>query len=282
MREVRWLAWRFHRMSASLTHSARLLVAAHRRAMETSKSRPISDIDPQLLDPLNLDRNAESAGHDIMRRYLRDRCALLERYRPGDPRARAVALEIWKHDTVEAEKFGEMNLRARLENAALTILDPDAFKRVSHELDALIAARNEWCAATAEIIESALAADSVPLLAIQHRAKHAAGAWRKMQEKGLGLEDVADLVAFRIIVPSHDDCYLALVTVHRLFEPEPFRFKDYIAGPKVNGYRSLHTSVRDRDGFVFEVQIRSVDMHRAAEEGTAAHWRYRANKPIRA
>ena len=280
-RELRWLAWRFHRMSASLTHSARLLVAAHRRAMEASKSRPKSDIDHQTLDPLDLDRSRESASHDIMRRYLRDRCALLERYRPGDPQSRAVALQIWEHDTVEAEKFGEMNLHAQLENAALTIFDPDAFERVSHELDTLIAARAEWCTATAEIIESALATDDVPLVAIQHRAKHAAGAWRKMRERGLVLDDVADLVAFRIIVPSQDDCYLALDTVHRLFEPEPFRFKDYIADPKANGYQSLHTSVRDRDGFVFEVQIRSVDMHRAAEEGTAAHWRYRANKSIR-
>ena len=281
-RELRWLEWRFHRMSVSLTNSARLLVAAHRRAMEASKSRPRSDIDPRLLDPLDLDRGEQSAGRDIMRRYLRDRCALLERYRPGDPRARAVALQIWERDAVEAEKFGEMDLRARVENAALTILDPDAFERVSRELDTLIAARAEWCAATAEIIESALPVDGVPLVAIQHRAKHAAGAWRKMQERGLGLEDVADLVGFRIIVPSQDDCYLALNTVHRLFEPEPFRFKDYIADPKANGYQSLHTSVRDRDGFVFEVQIRSVDMHHAAEEGTAAHWRYRARKSIRA
>ena len=281
-RELRWLAWRFHRMSTSLTNSARLLVAAHRRAMEASKSRPKSDIDPRLLDPLDLDRSGQSADHDIMRRYLRDRCALLERYRPGDSQAREIALQIWERDAVEAEKFGEMDLRARVENAALTILDPDAFERVGHELDALIASRTEWRAATTQNIESTLAADGVPLVAIQHRAKHAAGAWRKMQERGLGLEDVADLVAFRIIVPSQDDCYLALDTVHRLFEPEPFRFKDYIADPKANGYQSLHTSVRDRAGFVFEVQIRSVDMHYAAEEGTAAHWRYRANKPIRA
>ena len=87
------------------------------------------------------------------------------------------------------------------------------------------------------------------------------------------------LLAFRIIVPRTDDCYLALETVHRLFEPEPFRFKDYIASPKANGYQSIHTSVRDQDEFVFELQIRSVEMHRAAEEGIAAHWRYRAGKP---
>ena len=140
---------------------------------------------------------------------------------------------------------------------------------------------NEWSTATEKFIEAALARDGVQVRAIQHRAKHAAGVWRKMQEKSLNLEDVSDLLAFRIIVTGRDDCYLALDTVHRLFEPEPFRFKDYIAGPKANGYRSLHTSVRDVDGFVFEVQIRTVDMHRAAEEGVAAHWQYRAGKSIR-
>ena len=281
-RELRWLAWRFHRMSSSLTNSARLLVAAHRRAMEVSKSRPSSDIDPRLLDPLDLDRRGHSADHGIFRRYLRSRCALLEEYRPGDPRAREVALQVWERDAVEAEKFGEMDLRARAENAALKILDPHAFEKVSRELDTLIGVRAEWCAATGKTMKSALNADGVSVVAIQHRAKHAAGAWRKMRERGLGLEDVNDLVAFRIIVKSQDDCYLALGTVHRFFEPEPFRFKDYIAGPKANGYQSLHTSVRGRNGFTFEVQIRTVAMHRAAEEGFAAHWRYRAGKAIRA
>jgi HAMP domain-containing protein len=280
-RELRWLAWRFHRMSSSLTNSARLLVAAHRRAMEVSKSRLSSNIDPRFFDPLDLDRSGHSEDHDIFRRYLRSRCAVLEGYRPGDPRAREVALQVWERDAVEAEIFGEMDLRARAENAALKILDPRAFDNTSRELNALIGARAEWCVATVENMKSGLVADDVPVVAIQHRAKHAAGAWRKMQEKGLGLDDVNDLIAFRVIVPSQDDCYLALETVHRLFEPEPFRFKDYITSPKANGYQSLHTSLRDRNGFAFEVQIRTVEMHRAAEEGGAAHWRYRAGTSVR-
>jgi ppGpp synthetase/RelA/SpoT-type nucleotidyltranferase/HAMP domain-containing protein len=281
-RELRWLAWRFHRMSSSLTNSARLLVAAHRRAMEVSNSRSSSDFDPRILDPFNLDRSGNSVDHDIFRRYLRSRCALLEGCRPGDHRAREVALQVWERDAVEAEKLGEMDLRDRAENAALQILDPHAFENVGHQLEILIGARAEWCAAISDKMRTALAVDGVPLVAIQHRAKHAAGAWRKMTEKGLSLEEVNDLVAFRIIVPGQDDCYLALETVHRLFEPEPFRFKDYITGPKANGYQSLHTSLRDHEGFQFEVQIRTVDMHRAAEEGFAAHWRYRAKKAIRA
>ncbi|MCW8984672.1 MAG: hypothetical protein OQK55_04980, partial [Thermoanaerobaculales bacterium] len=280
-RELRWLAWRFHHMSASLTNSARLLVAAHRRAMEVSKSLPSSDVDPQLFDPLELDRPGHSGDQEVFLRYLRSRCALLESFQPGDPRAREVALQIWERDSVEAEKVGEIDLRSRAENAALKVLDRYAFDRVTRELDTMVDARAEWCTATEEIIKSALAADGVSLVAIQRRAKHAAGVWRKMQEKNLIFEEVHDLLAFRIVVSSQDDCYLALNSVHRLFEPEPFRFKDYIAKPKANGYQSLHTSVRDRQGFVFEVQIRTVDMHHAAEEGFAAHWRYRANKSIR-
>jgi len=281
-RELRWLTWRFHRMSAGLTTSARLLVAAHRRAVEISKSRHIPDIDLRLIDPLDLDRRGQSADHEILRRYLRSRCALLEGCEPGDLQAREIALHVWERDAVEAEKLGEMELRARVENAALSVLDPNMFSLVNGEIARLIETRAAWCAEIEETIKSALTADGVSLVAIQRRTKHAAGVWRKMQEKHLLLEEVHDLFAFRILVPSQDSCYLALDTVHRLFEPEPFRFKDYIAEPKANGYQSLHTSVRDRDGFVFEVQIRTVEMHRAAEEGIAAHWRYRAGKSIRA
>ncbi len=281
-RELRWLAWRFHQLSASLTESARLLVAAHRRAMEASKSLPGSDVDPQLFDPLELDRPGPSADQEILRRYLRSRCALLEEYPAGDIRAREAALQIWEQDAVEAEKFGEMELRVRAENAALKVLDSRAFDQVTRDLETMVEASAEWCAETEDKIKSALSADGVSLVAIQRRTKHAAGVWRKMQEKNLTIEEVHDLLAFRIIVLSQDDCYLALNTVHRLFDPEPFRFKDYIAEPKVNGYQSLHTSVRDRDGLVFEVQIRTVEMHHAAEEGSAAHWRYRAGKPSHA
>ena len=280
-RELRWLAWRFHRLSASLTNSARLLINAHRRAMEVAKSKPDSDIDPRLLDPLDLDHGGRTEDHDILRRYLRSRCALLEGFEPGDPQAREVALRAWERDAVEAEKVGELDLRSRVENAALMVLDPDAFDRVNREIEGLVDDRAEWCTATEGLIKSTLAADGVSLVAIQRRTKHTAGVWRKMHEKNLLLEEVHDLIAFRLIVPSQDNCYLALDTVHRLFEPEPFRFKDYVAEPKANGYQSLHTSVCDRDGFVFEIQIRTVDMHRAAEEGNAAHWRYRARKSIR-
>jgi GTP pyrophosphokinase len=200
----------------------------------------------------------------------------------GDPAALEAAHQAWEGDAVEAERLGEVDLRARLENAALTILDPDTFERIGHDLAELVASRAGWLEATADAITAALAADGVDVVAIQHRAKHTAGVWRKMQEKRLNLDEVHDILAFRIIVAGHDDCYLALNTIHRLFEPEPFRFKDYIAEPKTNGYRSLHTSISDRDGLVFEVQIRTAEMHRAAENGDSAHWRYHADRTSQA
>jgi GTP pyrophosphokinase len=99
-----------------------------------------------------------------------------------------------------------------------------------------------------------------------------------MRDRQLDLEEVHDLFAYRIVVPDESACYLALASIHEIFDPEPFRFKDYVAEPKANGYRSLHTSVRDEAGRVFEVQIRSVGMHDEAEDGHAAHWRYRADR----
>jgi len=277
-RELSWLEWRLHRMSVALTQSARLLVHAHRRATEASRIGRSEDINPLSFDPLTTDHADPASGNEIVRRYLSNRCTLLENCVPGDPAFRSVALEAWQRDAPEAERLGESDLRARLENSALAVLDPDASDRVRRDLEALVASRATWCAATAKAIASALAAENLPHVEIQHRAKNAAGVWRKMQEKHLSIEEVHDLLAFRIIVPGTDHCYLALDIIHRLFDPEPFRFKDYITNPKANGYRSLHTSVRDHDDFVFEVQIRSVDMHRSAEEGNAAHWRYRADK----
>jgi len=97
-----------------------------------------------------------------------------------------------------------------------------------------------------------------------------------MLSKGLTLDQVHDIIAFRIIVRDEQDCYLALRAIHERFEPLLLRFKDYIAQPKENGYRSLHTCVKSPDGFVFECQIRTLAMHEQADEGEAAHWQYKA------
>jgi hypothetical protein len=276
--EIRWIAWRFHKMSGELTEGARLLVAAQRRAMVLAAGkRDHSDIRPSTISS-TIEPGEPTPAEIMLRRYLHDRCVFLEACQADDPSTHDDALEAWEYDVVEAERLGDMELKGRLENAALRLLDPEAFETVSDAVESLRERRSNWCIEIEETLSSALKEGGVQSLSVEHRVKHAAGVWRKMQEKHLELGEVHDTLAFRLVVPDRDDCYLALDAVHRLFEPEPFRFKDYIARPKANGYQSLHTTVRDQQGFLFEVQIRSMEMHKAAENGASAHWRYRAGK----
>jgi GTP pyrophosphokinase len=210
-----------------------------------------------------------------MRQYLEDSFKLLESLHTDDSYAREVAEGAWSITVPEAEQFGDYALKARLEDAALRILEPEAFFELDAELAALRRGRRQWCSWVVERLTEAVSSHQITLEQIQHRVKHTAGVWRKMREARLAVDQVHDLFAFRVIVPTVHDCYLALTAVHSAFEPEPFRFKDYVETPKPNGYRSLHTSVRDNEGRLFEVQIRTPSMHDNAENGSAAHWRYR-------
>lgn len=110
------------------------------------------------------------------------------------------------------------------------------------------------------------------------REKHVYSIYRKMTDKGISLNDLADVYAFRIIVDTVDTCYRVLGTVHNLYKPVPGRFKDYIAIPKANGYQSLHTVLFGPHGLPIEIQIRTKDMHRIAQEGIAAHWHYKTTE----
>ncbi len=281
--EVHWLAARMERTTRELRDTVLRLVAAERRALEPSRPADRAPAPRPGVGEGQAPVAAVGAGDDdggdgegrLRRQYLEDTCRLLESLPEDDPVVRAVAVEAWEATAFEAGRLGAMDLKARLEDAALRVLDPATFEGLRVRLAASRAARRDWVRARRLELEQALAAAGAPHLEIQHRVKHLAGVWRKMQQKQLELEQVHDLHAFRVVVPEEADCYLALGAVHRAFEAEPFRFKDYIASPKDNGYQGLHTSVRDRDGQVFEVQIRSLAMHRAAEQGAAAHWRYK-------
>jgi hypothetical protein len=279
--EIRWLAWRFESLGRELADNARRLVAAERRALDATRSLGPGP-DPAarcLLDAEGKENPAVASGespHDVLtRQYLEDSCKLLESLRTDDTFAREIAEEAWSITVPEADRYGNSTLKARLEDAALRILEPTAFVELDAEVAALRRDRNQWCLWVVERLTNALSVQQVAVEQIQHRTKHTAGVWRKMREAQLAVDQVHDLFAFRVIVPTVADCYLALTAVHSAFEPEPFRFKDYIEDPKPNGYRSLHTSVRDDEGRLFEVQIRTSEMHDNAENGRAAHWRYR-------
>jgi ppGpp synthetase/RelA/SpoT-type nucleotidyltranferase len=277
--EMRWLAYRFSNLGTQLEETVRHLVEAERRAMLgdppgssllASRGRPARAEDGAAPD--------EDAvfQRKLLRRYLLSRCRFLEARGAKDPGARAAARETWERDLLEAERLGERGLKSRLEDAAFRILEPDAFEEIRQRLARLPATSRVWLRKREAEIRRALAQAGVRHRALQHRVKHPAGIWRKAASKGLAVDQLHDIVAFRVIVRSEQDCYHALKVLHGRFEPLLLRFKDYIAEPKENGYRSLHTCVKSLDGIAFEIQIRTPEMHEQAEGGEAAHWRYKA------
>ena len=127
-------------------------------------------------------------------------------------------------------------------------------------------------------IRSKLQEAQVPVISIDGRVKRLYSIWLKLKAQKIDLEQVYDFVALRIVTPSVKDCYAALGIIHQTWSPVPGRIKDFIAMPRPNGYQSLHTSVISEHGMPFEVQIRTIEMHRMAEEGIAAHWKYKEGR----
>jgi len=173
-----------------------------------------------------------------------------------------------------AHRLGVHFFKADLEDRAFELLQPERFAQLKQAVDARLGEYR----ATIEAIRAELTA----LLArhgigaqVTGRVKHLYSIHTKMQQKDIGLERIQDLLATRILVPSAEDCYRALGALHAQFTPLPGRFKDYIALPKANGYRSLHTAVFFGSGDVIEIQIRTEAMHREAELGIAAHFVYK-------
>ena len=279
--EMRWLAYRFRNLGTQLEETVRRLVEADRRAV--LGLRPSSLLAAGGGRPVLVEGDASSVSDEdaafhrkLLRRYLLSRCRFLEARGPKDAGARAAARETWDRDVLEAERLGDSGLKSRLEDAAFRILEPEAFEEITRRLAKLPATKKNWLKKRESEVRKALAEAGVRHKALQYRVKHPAGIWRKTLSKGLTLDQIHDVVAFRIIVRDEQDCYLALKAVHEQFEPLLLRFKDYIAQPKENGYRSLHTCIKSRDGLVFEIQIRTLSMHAQAEGGGAAHWHYKA------
>src|SRR5713226_5928893 len=180
-----------------------------------------------------------------------------------------------------ANRLGVWQLKWELEDLSFRYLEPEVYKRIAQMLDERRVERQQYIARTIATLAREL--EEVGVKAeITGRPKHIYSIWNKMRSKSLDFSEVHDVRAVRIIVPSVKDCYTALGVVHNLWQPIPKEFDDYISRPKGNLYQSLHTAVIGPQGKTLEVQIRTEEMHRQAEFGVAAHWRYKEpGKPSR-
>ncbi len=173
-----------------------------------------------------------------------------------------------------ANRLGIAWLKSELEDLGFKHTNPEAYKLVSGKVAALVEARDGYIHRTQAMLSDRFA-EAGFAAEVSGRVKHLYSIWRKMQASKSDFEQVWDVIAFRAVVESSADCYAVLGVVHGLFTPIPGRFKDYIALPKPNGYQSLHTTVIGSERERMEVQIRTRDMHRIAEQGIAAHWKYK-------
>ncbi|WP_414444934.1 RelA/SpoT family protein [Burkholderia sp. 22PA0106] len=173
-----------------------------------------------------------------------------------------------------ANRLGIWQLKWELEDLAFRFEDAVTYKRIAKLLDEKRVEREAYVTQAIARLEQELAAAQIPA-EVSGRPKHIYSIWRKMRGKELDFSELYDVRAFRVIVPDIKDCYAVLGIVHHLWQPVPREFDDYISRPKPNGYKSLHTVVIGDDGRAFEVQIRTQEMHRFAEYGVAAHWRYK-------
>ncbi|MBX6377498.1 MAG: bifunctional (p)ppGpp synthetase/guanosine-3',5'-bis(diphosphate) 3'-pyrophosphohydrolase [Clostridia bacterium] len=191
-----------------------------------------------------------------------------------EEKQRVIAQETLELFAPLAHRLGIFRFKWELEDLALRYLDPQAYRDLARRIPQKRREREAFAQVIIETLKVKL--EEVGIRAdIQGRAKHFYSIHQKMARHGRGLDDIYDLVAVRIIVDTVKDCYAALGVVHTLWKPLPGRFKDYIAMPKPNMYQSLHTTVVGPRGEPFEIQIRTWEMHRTAEYGIAAHWRYK-------
>jgi GTP diphosphokinase / guanosine-3',5'-bis(diphosphate) 3'-diphosphatase len=173
-----------------------------------------------------------------------------------------------------AHRLGMGKIRGELEDLAFHTLEPEASSELMREIESKRHEHEEWLHRIQTQIEEKLAREDVPAR-VQSRVKRAYSIYLKLKRQKIALDQVYDLLAVRIITDSVKNCYAALGVIHNEWHPIPGRIKDFIAMPRPNLYQSLHTSVIGPGGFAFEVQIRTQEMHRIAEEGIAAHWKYK-------
>lgn len=206
---------------------------------------------------------------------LADRLHNMKTIKSAPPETqRRVAQETMDIYAPIAYKLGMNKIKAELEDLSFHILQPETYQELKRRMGKKKEERERDVQAFLERLEKLLKEQKVPAR-VFGRAKHFYSIWKKMQRKNLRFEEVTDLIAVRVITTSLENCYKILGIVHSTWKPIPGKFDDYITNPKSNMYQSLHTEVMNDEGMPVEIQIRTLDMHYIAEEGVAAHWRYK-------
>ena len=177
-----------------------------------------------------------------------------------------------------ANRLGMSKVKNELEELSFRYLEPQAYETLRARVDAKRRQTEGLIEDLKKTVTAKLAEAQVPVREIDGRIKRLWSISQKLKRQKIELDQVYDFIALRIITESVRDCYAALGIIHQTWSPVPGRIKDFIAMPRPNGYQSLHTSVISEHGMPFEVQIRTIEMHRRAEEGIAAHWKYKEGR----
>ncbi|RQD75459.1 bifunctional (p)ppGpp synthetase/guanosine-3',5'-bis(diphosphate) 3'-pyrophosphohydrolase, partial [Desulfonatronospira sp. MSAO_Bac3] len=187
---------------------------------------------------------------------------------------KAVAQETMDIYAPLANRLGLYRLKIQLEDLSLRYMKPDVYFQIQEGVNKQKVVGEQYIQKVCQNIEEILEQNSIEGR-VSGRMKHIYSIYHKMVQQGLSLDQVFDIIAFRVLVQSIKDCYAVLGLVHSIWKPVPGRFKDYISMPKANMYQSLHTTVIGPDGERIEIQIRTEEMHKMAEFGVASHWRYK-------
>ena len=200
--------------------------------------------------------------------------ALRDAKRGDDERRWVIAREAMEFYAPLAGRLGIWHLKWNLEDLAFSILHPNEYREIAAKLDGRRDARERQVEAIRQDLEFRLSAVNINA-EVQGRAKHIYSIWRKMSHKSIDFSEVRDVQAVRVLVNNVEECYRALGVVHTSWPPIPGEMDDYVATPKENGYRSIHTAVIGPRGVTLEVQIRTHEMHEESELGVCAHWAYK-------
>ena len=195
------------------------------------------------------------------------------KHMPPDKQQR-IARETLEIYSPIAQRLGISKIKVELDDLSLKYLEPEIYYDLAEKISVRKAEREQYVEDIVDEVREHI--ESVGIKAqIDGRVKHFFSIYKKMKNQGKTIDQIYDLFAVRIIVDSVKDCYAALGVIHEMYKPIPGRFKDYIAMPKANMYQSLHTTLIGSTGQPFEIQIRTVEMHKTAEYGIAAHWKYK-------